>query len=119
MDIINCERKTSIIMGNFNIDLLKYGIHRKTNDCLDNVFSRGFVSLIYIPIRLISSTVTLIDHIYTNKQKPKFSSEHDDISTKLLKETINLIHQPITHIINHSFIIGVVLTQLKIAKVNP
>ena len=35
----------------------------------------------------------------TNKLKRKFSSGHD-ISTKLLEETINLIHQPITHIIN-------------------
>ena len=36
----------------------------------------------------------------TNKLKPKFSSGHDDIPTQLLKETINLIHQPITHIVN-------------------
>jgi len=55
----------------------------------------------------------------TNKLTPKFSSGHDDISTKLLEETINITHQPITHIINQSFLLGVVPTQLKIAKVIP
>jgi len=69
MDIINSERKTSIIMGDFNIDLLKYGIHRKTNDYIDNVFSRGVVPLIHKPTRLIPPTATLIDHIYTNDNR--------------------------------------------------
>jgi hypothetical protein len=55
----------------------------------------------------------------TNKLKPKLSSGHDDISTKLIKETINLIHRPITHIVNRSFHTGVVPTKLKIAKVIP
>jgi len=53
----------------------------------------------------------------TNKLKPKFSRGHNDISTKFPKEKKNLILQPITHIINQSFLIGVVPTQLKIAKV--
>ena len=52
----------------------------------------------------------------TDKLKPKFSSGYDDMSTKLVKET-NLIHQPIAHIINQSFLVGVVPTQLKIANV--
>jgi len=69
MDIINWERKSSIIMDDFNIDVLKYGIHRKTNDYLDNVFSRGFVSLIHKSTRLIPSTVTLIDYVYINDNR--------------------------------------------------
>jgi len=55
----------------------------------------------------------------TDKLKPKFSSGHEYVSTKLRKETINLIHHPITNIANQSFLIGVVPTQLKIAKVIP
>ena len=52
--------------------------------------------------------------------KPKCSSGHDDdISTKLVKETIPLIHQPITHIVDQSFQTSVVPTELKIAKVIP
>ena len=57
----------------------------------------------------------------TAKLKPKSSSGHDEISTKLLKlkETINNLIVPITDIINKSFRTGVVPHQMKIAKVVP
>ncbi len=51
--------------------------------------------------------------------KPKISSGHDDISTKLLKDTIDIIQLPITHIINKSFQNGKMPDALKIAKVIP
>ena len=54
-----------------------------------------------------------------NKLKSKLSHGHDDISTKLLKNTITNILQPITHIINLSFNTGVVPQEMKIAKVIP
>ena len=54
-----------------------------------------------------------------NKLKYKLSHGHDDISTKLLKNTITNILQPITHIINVSFNTGVVPQEMKIAKVIP
>ena len=53
------------------------------------------------------------------KLKTKLSSGHDNISTKLIKETINQTLQPITHIINKSFETGVVPHDMKIAKVIP
>ena len=53
------------------------------------------------------------------KLKAKLSSGHDNISTKLIKETINQTLQPITHIINISFTAGVVPHDMKIAKVMP
>ncbi len=55
----------------------------------------------------------------TRKIKPKHSSGHGNISAKLLKETIHIIKDPITHIINRSFETGIVPDQLKIAKVIP
>ena len=54
-----------------------------------------------------------------NKLKPKLSSGHDEISTKLLQETISEIIIPITHIINRSLESGIVPDQLKIANVIP
>ena len=56
-----------------------------------------------------------------NKLKPKTtcSSGHDDISTKLLKLTLNKIVQPITHILNRSVDTGIVPKEMKIAKVIP
>ncbi len=55
----------------------------------------------------------------TNKLKPKLSTGHDEISTKLLKETIEYTKLPLTHIINRSLSTGIVPNQLKIAKVIP
>ena len=55
----------------------------------------------------------------TYNLKPKLSQGYDGISTKLLKETISNILQPIIHIINRSFVIGIVPQDLKIAKVIP
>jgi hypothetical protein len=53
-------------MGDFNIDLLKYNLHEKTKDYIDNIFSRGFVPLISKPTRVTTSSASLIDHMYTN-----------------------------------------------------
>ena len=41
-----------------------------------------------------------------NKLKPKLSSGHDEISTKLLQETLSDIIIPITQIINRSLDLG-------------
>ena len=56
----------------------------------------------------------------TRKLKSKYSSGHDEISSKLLKDTIHNIHIPITHIVNLSFSTGIVPNNhMKIAKVIP
>ena len=54
-----------------------------------------------------------------NKLKPKLSSGHDDIPSKLLKLSIDSILLPITHIVNRSFCTGIFPNQLKVAKVLP
>ena len=46
------------------------------------------------------------------KLKPILSSGHDNISTKLIKETIENILHPITHIINQSIYAGIVPKQV-------
>ena len=53
------------------------------------------------------------------KLKPKSSCGNDGIATKLLRETISYIVQPITHIINRSFDTWIVPQEMKIAKVVP
>jgi len=50
----------------------------------------------------------------THNSKPKLSQGYDGISTKLLKETISNILQPITHILNRSFTNGNFPQDLKI-----
>ena len=53
-------------LEDYNINLLNFGTHKKTNDFLDNVISQGFVPQIIKPTRITSASATLIDHIYCN-----------------------------------------------------
>ena len=53
------------------------------------------------------------------KLKPKTSSGIDVISTKLLKDTVEKVIEPLTYIINKSFDTGIIPDDLKIAKVIP
>ena len=41
MDQVNTEKKIGLIMGDMNVDLLKFHIHSKTSDYLDNIFFAG------------------------------------------------------------------------------
>ncbi len=66
MDLINKENKTGVLMGDYNIDLLRCNEHNKINDHIDNIFSRGFMPLICKPTRVTRTSATLIDNIYTN-----------------------------------------------------
>jgi len=66
MDLINIENKLCVIMGDMNIDLLKFKSHSKTSDYLDNIFNHGFLPVITKPTRISTTSATLIDHIYSN-----------------------------------------------------
>ena len=64
--------------------------------------------------------VTQTDTINScRKLKSKTSTGHDKISTKLLKETIPIITDPITHISNMSLSAGIVPDDMKVATVMP
>ena len=65
MDIISKERK-NCVLGDMNIDLLKFESHRKTNDYLDNIFAHGFLPVFTKSTRVCNTSATLIDHINTN-----------------------------------------------------
>ena len=61
-------------MGDMNIDLLKFEVHRRTDDYLNNLFSHGFLPDISKPTRVTNTSATLIDHIYTNDITSAFHS---------------------------------------------
>ena len=63
---LNEKNQTIYIMGDINIDFLKYGNHPNTEDYLDMLFSYNLLPLITKPTRITDYTSTLIDHIYTN-----------------------------------------------------
>ena len=66
MDTIQHEHKQCMIMGDFNVDLLKFETHAKTSEYLESIFSHGFLPVISKPTRVTTSSATLIDHMYTN-----------------------------------------------------
>jgi hypothetical protein len=54
------------IIGDINIDFLKYNDHPKTEEYLDMLYSNNLVPLITKPTRITNNTATLMYHIYTN-----------------------------------------------------
>jgi exonuclease III len=59
-------KKEIILLGDFNINLLKYGDHLHTNNFLDTISSFHFLPAILQPTRITTTTSTLIDNIFTN-----------------------------------------------------
>ena len=60
------ENKLIAIMGDFNIDLLKYDDHIPTNEFVNMLLSYHFQPTILHPIRIIDTSSTVIDNIYVN-----------------------------------------------------
>lgn len=54
------------IDGDFNIDLLNPSKHRKTEDCINTLYSLSMYPTITRPRRVTSHCATLIDNIFTN-----------------------------------------------------
>ena len=61
---------------------------------------------------MLPSNVLLV----SNKLKPRFSYGNGDIFTKVIKQTLDNIIQPITQIINKSFDTSIVSNEMKIAE---
>ena len=63
---IGKKRQKTMLMGDFNVDLLKFDTHNETRDYYDLLSSNGFRPLIFQPTRVTSRTSTLIDNIFIN-----------------------------------------------------
>ena len=66
IDHINMERKLGVIMGDMNVDLLKYSTHEATDTYVDGIFYRGFIPRILKPTTITHTSTTLLDHVITN-----------------------------------------------------
>ena len=73
-DNISNENKIAYLMGDYNINLLNFIAHQKTNDFVDNAISQGFIPHITKPTRTTSHSATLIDHLYSNHNHPNYES---------------------------------------------
>lgn len=63
---LNQNHSEIYIVGDMNINFLKYGSHAQTEEYLDMLYSNNFLPIITKPTRITDHTATLIDHIYTN-----------------------------------------------------
>jgi calcineurin-like phosphoesterase family protein len=57
---------TAYLMGDFNVDVLKYKSCSYASSLIDLLFSLGFIQTVNRPTRCTDHSATLIDHIYTN-----------------------------------------------------
>ena len=64
---VDRENKPCYLMGDFNIDLLKYENCSFANRFFNQLTSSAFLPLITKPTRLTEHTATLIDNIFCNQ----------------------------------------------------
>ena len=60
------ERKTVFLLGDFNVDLLKYEHHKAANQFLYSLSSNMALPYIIQPTRIISHSKSIIDNIFPN-----------------------------------------------------
>ena len=66
LTMITKEKKECYIMGDLNVDLLKYETSNKHRDFINNMTSFGYLPYINQPTRITESTVSIIDNLYGN-----------------------------------------------------
>ena len=71
---INKEKKKIILLGDFNIDILKYDTVKDSSDFLDIMTEAFLFPHISSPTRITPRSRTLIDNIFSN------NIEHDTLS---------------------------------------
>ena len=64
-NLLSEKNKEIVLMGDFNIDLLKYEKDHNTADFLDQMYSASLVPHITSPTRITSHSRTLIDNIFS------------------------------------------------------
>ena len=74
LEEIQSKNKLAYILGDYNINILKYKEHSSTGNFLDLMYSNNFIPTITRPTRSISST--LIENIYTNNIDDLMSTTH-------------------------------------------
>ena len=63
---LNKKKHEVFILGDMNIDYLKYNEHSNTEEYLDMLYLNNFLLLITEPTRVTDRSSTLIDHVYSN-----------------------------------------------------
>ena len=67
LNILSRENKSTILMGDYNINLLQYDTQKDVSDFLDNMYTHSFIPYITSPTRITKTSSTLIDNIFCNE----------------------------------------------------
>ena len=70
LDKISKGNKSVFLLGDFNVDLLKYDEHAPKNEFLDSLSSHMFLPHIVQTTRICTASKTLIDNIFVNIHTP-------------------------------------------------
>ena len=82
LNMIQATNKITFLLGDYNLDLLKYQSHGATNEFLSSMISHSFFPIIRNPTRITESSISLLDNIFTNCIRNNFSAAiiYSDIS---------------------------------------
>ena len=69
--ILNKSSSVELI-GDINIDVIKYKLHGDTTEYLETLLSHGQLPLVTHPTRICHSTATLLDHITTSYKSDRY-----------------------------------------------
>ena len=64
--MLNRSKSNYIIVGDFNIDLLKYNLVTPVTDYVNSLHSMGCNVSVDLPTRVTCTSSTCIDHVYSN-----------------------------------------------------
>ena len=62
---ISKEKKNVFLLGDFNVDLLKYDKHAGRNEFIDSLSSYMFLPYMLHPTRITGDSQTIIDNIFS------------------------------------------------------
>ena len=66
MEKLSFENKNIILMGDFNIDILKYDTNKDSEEFLDKMYTNFLLPYITSPSRVTRRSQTLIDNFFSN-----------------------------------------------------
>ena len=83
------DQKQFYLIGDLNIDVLKYNSNARATDFINLLFSFGLLQVITKPSRCTDNSATLIDHVITNCYSDCFKSV---ILTSKISDHFPIIH---------------------------
>ena len=103
---IDKVNKSCLLMGDLNIDLLKYGCNDSASRLFEQFSSSHFYPTIYKPTRITPNLATLVDIIFTNDVDKEYTaglllkdlSDHLPIF-HILREKVNSVHSRMASVV--------------------